>query len=68
MEISENNEVDLLMKNIEKQNVVRKNEIEMQREIIKRSLEGTLSKSERDRLLKQLEAFEDQVKDQLRNE
>jgi hypothetical protein len=62
-------EIENMQAKMEKENQVRKLEVEQQREMIKKRLETPgLDENERARIMKQLNQFEDNLKNQLQGE
>jgi hypothetical protein len=60
-ELDKDKEVDNIVKTIEKQNQVKKVDVENTRSLLRKNIEGTLDEDERRRLMKQLADFEDDL-------
>lgn len=67
-DLDQDKTVDNIVKTIEKENQVKKVDVENTRNLLRKNLEGTLDESERQRLMSQLNDFEANLKSTMQSE
>jgi hypothetical protein len=67
-DLDQDKTVDNIVKTIEKENQVKKVDVENTRNLLRKNIEGTLDESERQRLMKQLNDFETNLKSTMQSE